>query len=298
MPESRRAERSGERQKQEREMTGPADIDKLIQTTAQALSETSSDSVTQAGEQGFPEIDAVVTWTEQALELLLKTHDAAEIRSRLESVTDGLQHLLRTVVLSADLSRESVTTDFLESLVELRKIVAEDVEAAYAGDPAAKSFAEIILSYPSIKAVTIQRVAHVLFESGVRLLPRIMTEYAHQATGIDIHPGARIGRSFFIDHGTGVVIGETTDIGDRVKLYQGVTLGALSFDLDKDGNMVRGQKRHPTIEDDVTIYAEATILGGQTVIGKGSVIGGNVWLTDSVTAGSKVIVEPTFKRIR
>jgi len=279
-------------------MTGPADIDKLIQTTAQALSETSSDSVTQAGEQGFPEIDAVVTWTEQALELLLKTHDAAEIRSRLESVTDGLQHLLRTVVLSADLSRESVTTDFLESLVELRKIVAEDVEAAYAGDPAAKSFAEIILSYPSIKAVTIQRVAHVLFESGVRLLPRIMTEYAHQATGIDIHPGARIGRSFFIDHGTGVVIGETTDIGDRVKLYQGVTLGALSFDLDKDGNMVRGQKRHPTIEDDVTIYAEATILGGQTVIGKGSVIGGNVWLTDSVTAGSKVIVEPTFKRIR
>lgn len=273
-------------------------MDDLIKATAKALAETSGDSITQAGEQGFPETDSVVRWTDQALDLLLKTHDASEICSRLESVTDELQHLLRTVVMPENLTRDAATKIFLESLVELRSIVAEDVEAAYSGDPAAKSFAEIILSYPSIKAVTIQRVAHVLYDAGVRLLPRIMTEYAHQATGIDIHPGARIGRSFFIDHGTGVVIGETTDIGDRVKLYQGVTLGALSFDLDKDGNMVRGQKRHPTIEDDVTIYAEATILGGQTVIGKGSVIGGNVWLTDSVTAGSKVIVEPTFKRIR
>jgi serine O-acetyltransferase len=278
-------------------MTG-SDIDKVIETTAKALSRTSSDSVAQAGEQGFPETADVVVWTEQALDLLLKTQEKTEIRPRLESVTDGLQHLLRTVALPEKLSREKATQIFLESLVELRSIVAEDVEAAYNGDPAAKSFAEIILSYPSIKAVTIQRIAHVLYNAGVPLLPRIMTEHAHQATGIDIHPGARIGHSFFIDHGTGVVIGETTDIGDRVKLYQGVTLGALSFDLDKDGNMIRGAKRHPTIEDDVTIYAEATILGGQTVIGKGSVIGGNVWLTDSVTAGSKVIVEPTFKRIR
>jgi serine O-acetyltransferase len=278
-------------------MTG-FDLDKVIEATARALAETGSDSIAQAGEQGFPETVDVVDWTEQALDLLLKTQEEAEIRSRLELVTDGLQHLLRTVALPETLSRESATQTFIESLVELRSVVAEDVEAAYNGDPAAKSFAEIILSYPSIKAVTIQRVAHVLYDAGVPLLPRIMTEYAHQATGIDIHPGARIGRSFFIDHGTGVVIGETTDIGDRVKLYQGVTLGALSFDLDKDGNMIRGQKRHPTIEDDVTIYAEATILGGQTIIGKGSVIGGNVWLTDSVTAGSKVIVEPTFKRIR
>jgi serine O-acetyltransferase len=278
-------------------MTG-FDIEKVIETTAQALAKTTRDSIAQAGEQGFPETVAVVNWTEQALDLLLKTQEATEIRARLESVTDGLQHLLRTVSLPEKLSRKSATQIFLEALVELRTLVAEDVEAAYSGDPAAKSFAEIILSYPSIKAVTIQRVAHVLYNAGVPLLPRIMTEHAHQATGIDIHPGARIGRSFFIDHGTGVVVGETTDIGDRVKLYQGVTLGALSFDLDKDGNMVRGLKRHPTIEDDVTIYAEATILGGGTVIGKGSVIGGNVWLTDSVTAGSKVIVEPTFKRIR
>jgi serine O-acetyltransferase len=275
-----------------------SDIDKVIEATAKALSRTSNDSVTQAGEQGFPETTDVVVWTEQALDLLLKAQAATDIRARLESVTDGLQHLLRTVSLPEKLSRESATKTFLEALVELRTLVAEDVEAAYSGDPAAKSFAEIILSYPSIKAVTIQRIAHVLYNAGVPLLPRIMTEHAHQATGIDIHPGARIGHSFFIDHGTGVVIGETTDIGDRVKLYQGVTLGALSFDLDKDGNMIRGVKRHPTIEDDVTIYAEATILGGGTVIGKGSVIGGNVWLTDSVTAGSKVIVEPTFKRIR
>jgi len=146
--------------------------------------------------------------------------------------------------------------------------------------------------------VTVQRMAHELYNMGVPLLPRIMTEYAHRETGIDIHPGACIGRSFFIDHGTGVVIGETTEIGDRVKLYQGVTLGALSFSTDAEGKMVRGTKRHPTIEDDVTIYAEATILGGETVIGKGSIIGGNVWLTNSVPPGSKVVIEPTFKRIR
>ena len=274
------------------------DIDAVLMAAAEALAIEETDAVALASEHGFPDGVAVVSWAERAMDVLLKQRDVPELRAILESITDGLNHLLRSIELPGELAREDLTMDFLRALPPLRAIVAEDVEAAYAGDPAAKSFAEIILSYPSIKAVTIQRLAHVLYEFGVPLLPRIMTEHAHQATGIDIHPGAEIGRSFFIDHGTGVVIGETTWIGDRVKLYQGVTLGALSFNIDEEGNMVRGQKRHPTIEDDVTIYAEATILGGETVIGKGSVIGGNVWLTSSVPAGSKVLIEPTFKRVR
>ena len=153
------------------------------------------------------------------------------------------------------------------------------------------------MSYPSLHAVAIYRLAHELHELGVPLLPRIMTEHAHARTGIDIHPGATIGRRFFIDHGTGVVIGETTVIGDRVQLYQGVTLGALSFPRGADGKLLRGQKRHPTIEDDVTIYAGATILGGETVIGRGSVIGGNVWLTESVPANTRVQIKPPAQRV-
>ncbi|MBM3211702.1 serine acetyltransferase, partial [Candidatus Poribacteria bacterium] len=155
----------------------------------------------------------------------------------------------------------------------------------------AKSLDEIIFSYPGIVAITTYRIAHEIHIQGIPMLPRIMTEYAHGITGIDIHPGATIGRSFFIDHGTGVVIGETTEIGDRVKLYQGVTLGALSFPKDSTGALVRGRKRHPTIEDDVTIYSGATILGGDTVIGKNSVIGGNVWLVESVPPGTRVTIE-------
>ncbi|HWX40657.1 MAG TPA: serine acetyltransferase, partial [Blastocatellia bacterium] len=148
---------------------------------------------------------------------------------------------------------------------------------------------EIILSYPATYAITAYRAAHELNKLGVMLLPRMLTELAHARTGIDIHPGAQIGESFFIDHGTGVVIGETTIIGNHVKLYQGVTLGALSFAKDEKGRLIRGQKRHPTIEDNVVIYAGATILGGDTVIGEGSVIGGNVWLTESVPPGSRVV---------
>ncbi len=280
------------------EAMSETEIDQIVLATAEALATPREDTVSEAGGQGFPDGDAVVRWTERAMDVLLRQRDAAELRAILESIADGLQHLLRSIELPESLAREDVTRTFLSALPGLRELVAEDVHAAFLGDPAAKSFAEIILSYPSIKAVTIQRLAHVLYNVGVPLLPRIMTEHAHQATGIDIHPGARIGRSFFIDHGTGVVIGETTEIGDHVKLYQGVTLGALSFSLDDEGNLLRGQKRHPTIEDDVTIYAEATILGGKTVIGKGSVIGGNVWLTSSVPGGSKVVIEPTFKRVR
>ncbi len=186
---------------------------------------------------------------------------------------------------------------FLRKLPKVRDLIALDLQAAYDGDPAAKSLDEIIFSYPGIHAVTVYRLAHELFAQGVPLMPRIMTEIAHTETGIDIHPGAKIGKAFFIDHGTGVVIGETTDIGDNVKMYQGATLGALSFPKDASGKIIRDQKRHPTLEDNVTIYSGATILGGKTVVGKGSVIGGNVWLTHSVPPGSKVVVEAKDQKI-
>lgn len=192
-------------------------------------------------------------------------------------------------------SREAVA--FLKKLSGIRALLELDLQAAYDGDPAAKSLDEIIFSYPGMKAITVYRLAHELFLQKIPLMPRIMTEIAHNQTGIDIHPGATIGRTFFIDHGTGVVIGETTVIGDNVKIYQGTTLGALSFPKDERGRVIRGRKRHPTIEDDVTIYSGATLLGGDTVIGKGSVIGGNVWLTHSVPPGTRVIMEAKDQRI-
>ncbi len=182
---------------------------------------------------------------------------------------------------------ESLTREFLNRLPEVRRILATDVQAAYEGDPAATCPDEAIFCYPGMLAITNHRLAHELYLLGVPLIPRIIAEHAHSATGIDIHPGATIGESFFIDHGTGVVIGETCTIGKRVRLYQGVTLGAKSFPLDKDGNPIKGIKRHPDVEDDVIIYSEATILGPVT-IGKGSVIGGNVWLPHSVPPGSRI----------
>jgi len=182
---------------------------------------------------------------------------------------------------------EQQSLKLMQKLPDLRARLSVDVQAAYDGDPAAKGFDEVIFAYPAIVAITIFRIAHELHAQGIPLLPRIMTEHAHSITGIDIHPGATIGKGFFIDHGTGVVIGETTIIGNHVKLYQGVTLGALSFAMDEAGRLIRGKKRHPTIEDNVVIYAGATILGGSTVIGKGSVIGGNVWLTHSIPPNTK-----------
>jgi serine O-acetyltransferase len=188
--------------------------------------------------------------------------------------------------------------DFLETIPSLRQILASDVQAAYDGDPAAASLDEIIFCYPGLEAVTIHRIAHELYRLNVPLIPRLLSEWSHGNTGIDIHPGARIGPSFFIDHGTGVVIGETCEIAPHVKLYQGVTLGALSFAQDDQGNLIRGQKRHPTIEENVVIYANATILGGDTVIGRNSVIGASVSLSKAVPPNTVVTIDKPTLRFR
>jgi serine O-acetyltransferase len=194
---------------------------------------------------------------------------------------------------------QEVVRKFVERLDFVRRTVDTDVQAAYEGDPAAMSPMEVVMAYPGVYAVTVHRLAHELYRLGVPVIPRIMSEIAHSKTGIDIHPGAMIGERFFIDHGTGVVIGETTVIGRNVKIYQGVTLGALSFDKDPvTGALVKGIKRHPNVEDDVVIYAGATILGGKTVIGRGSEIGGNVWLKDSVPPNSRVYNKPPAPEIR
>lgn len=187
---------------------------------------------------------------------------------------------------------------FLETIPGLRKIIASDVQAAYDGDPAADSLDEIIFCYPGLEAVTIYRLAHELVRLEIPLIPRMMSEWSHLQTGVDIHPGASIGPSFFIDHGTGVVIGETCDIAANVKLYQGVTLGALSFPKDAHGNLIRGKKRHPTIEENVVIYANATILGGDTVIGKNSVIGASVSLMKGVPPNTVVTIEKPSLQFR
>lgn len=182
----------------------------------------------------------------------------------------------------------SIAARFISKLPEIRRILATDVEAAYYGDPAATCFGEIICCYPIIRAITNYRIAHELYMLNVPLIPRIITEMAHSETGIDIHPGAQIGHHFTIDHGTGVVIGATCIIGNNVKLYQGVTLGAKSFPLDENGNPIKGIARHPILEDDVIVYSNATILGRIT-IGKGATIGGNIWVTESVPAGARIV---------
>ncbi|HTO23969.1 MAG TPA: serine O-acetyltransferase EpsC [Spirochaetia bacterium] len=186
---------------------------------------------------------------------------------------------------------EEIVRGLMEQIPEIRRRVNLDVHAAFRGDPAARSHEEVILSYPGVEAILIHRIAHELWVRDVAMIPRMMSEYIHGVTGIDIHPGATIGDSFFIDHGTGVVVGETTVIGASVKLYQGVTLGALSVQKE-----LANKKRHPTIEDEVTIYAGATILGGRTVVGRGSIIGGNVWLVESVPANSRIYHNPSQVR--
>lgn len=215
----------------------------------------------------------------------------AELRVKLvQQLFRGLHHRCagpQAECAACEGRAAEITSLFMGQLPELRRQVLGDVAAAFDGDPAATGLDEVVFSYPGVRAVTVYRIAHCLWQLGAVVVPRMMTELAHRRTGIDIHPGAEIGQAFFIDHGTGVVIGETTRIGDRVRIYQGVTLGALTVPHG-EARPEPGKRRHPTLEDDVVIYANATILGGETVIGQGSVVGGNAFVTTSVPPGSKV----------
>jgi serine O-acetyltransferase len=266
----------------------PERPEETLEATIAALSASGSDALTKALAEGFPEREAVTAWTERAKGIVFYLRDPSALRAEVSYLAEQLERILRSLNLPEAETAQSIAARFLERLPFVRQLLAEDVEAAFDGDPAATSYAEILVAYPGLDAIAVYRLAHELHRLGVPLVPRMMTEHAHGRTGIDIHPGARIGRRFFVDHGTGVVIGETCLIGDRVRLYQGVTLGALAV----QSRTIRGQKRHPTLEDDVVIYAGAKILGGDTVIGRGSVIGGNVWLTSSVPPCSKVQIEP------
>ncbi len=231
--------------------------------------------------------------TESAFKNLLAAmfpaHFNPEKISILENLTRASENLNQAITRIHNNESGKIITCLIAKLPEIRKILMTDIISAYQGDPAAKSLDEIILSYPAFIAISAYRIAHELYLMRVNLIPRIITEYAHKLTGIDIHPGASIGEYFFIDHGTGVVIGETATIGKHVKLYQHVTIGAKSFAVAEDGSLVKGIKRHPDIGDNVIIYAGATILGGDTVIGDDCIIGGNVWLTHSVKAGEIVL---------
>ena len=252
-----------------------------------------------------PDRDVVVTIIEKLRRIIFpgyfwdknyRVYNAKHNLSML--IEDVMYHLNRQTELvfkSAGESEEAaqqhaqqVCFSFFEEIPNVRSMVQTDLEAAYAGDPAATGMAEIIFAYPGLFAITVYRLAHVLYTLNVPMLPRIMTEYAHSITGIDIHPGATIGKYFFIDHGTGIVVGETTVIGDNVKIYQGVTLGALST---RGGQTLRGVRRHPTIEDNVTIYAGASVLGGDTIIGRDCVIGSNAFITKSIAPNTTVSIK-------
>jgi len=237
--------------------------------------------------------------TERAMALLHPCvyGELADAKGAEERLGAALEREI-ALLMPADAAHAAVV-DFIAALPEVRRLVETDVSAAYDGDPAATSRMEVVMAYPGLYAVTVHRLAHVLYRLGVPIIPRVMSELAHSRTGIDIHPGATIGERFFIDHGTGVVIGETTVIGRNVRLYQGVTLGGLSFDKDPEtGALVKGLKRHPNIEDNVVIYANATILGGDTTIGHDSEIGGNVWLRESIPPNSRVYNRPPAPSIK
>jgi serine O-acetyltransferase len=280
-------------------------------------------SINHLGYCRLPSYERIIAATEDLKEILYPGYrrrsrlHAANVIYHVGDLVDGLHDTLSTEIERAmchgagkscsctveqkeEFERAGQVTayEFLQRIPAIREVLATDVQAAYDGDPACKSLDEVIFCYPGLEAITVYRLAHELHELGVPLIPRMMTEWAHGRTGIDIHPGAKIGRHFFIDHGTGVVIGETCEIGEWVKLYQGVTLGALSFSTDEQGNLVRGQKRHPTIEDRVVIYANATLLGGHTVIGHDSVIGSNTWITRPVAPNTTVALEKPRLRIR
>jgi serine O-acetyltransferase len=270
-------------------------LQESYEAAIRALSEGSDDALSKADQEGHLVWDEVVAWADRARAVVLHQRDLSSLRSEIPTLGERLEGFLRQVCIPETLDVTETVATFVRALPTVRERLAQDVEAAFEGDPAAKSFAEIMVAYPSIHAITTYRLAHELHRLGAPQVPRIMAEHAHARTGIDIHPGARIGLRFFIDHGTGVVIGETSEIGDRVRLYHGVTLGAFS---PRRGQTIRGTKRHPTIEDDVTIYPGATILGGETVIGRGSVIGGNAYVTESVPPQSRVVPDPPRNMIR
>ncbi|MBR4549643.1 MAG: hypothetical protein IKO83_06975 [Oscillospiraceae bacterium] len=268
----------------------------LMLSIAQVAQELEEQEVPAA--PGATDFSAYRTRAEKLTDLLIDSlfpRHAVEAVTRESSLVRAVEllEICLNAVLPSPERTEAVILSLLGALPEIRRQLGTDLRAAYQGDPAATSLDEVILCYPAFTAISTYRLAHVLYVRKVPLLPRLMTEYAHRLTGIDIHPGATIGDSFFIDHGTGVVIGETTTIGDNVKLYQHVTLGAKSFEVGEDGTLVKGIKRHPDIGDRVVIYSGATILGGKTRIGSGCVIGGSVWLTHSVEAGKMVLARST-----
>jgi serine O-acetyltransferase len=279
------------------------------------------DRINHLGHCPLPSYDAIVSALEDLKEILYPGYrrreglHLANVTYHVGDLIDRLHDRLTTQIARAlrheagaqepersDADFEALgqarTMQFLERIPAVRATLAKDVQAAYDGDPACQSLDEVIFCYPGLEAVTVHRLAHELYNLRVPLIPRMMAEWSHRTTGIDIHPGATIGEHFFIDHGTGVVIGETCTIGEHVKVYQGVTLGALSFPTDEDGLLVRGRKRHPTIEDRVVLYANATVLGGRTVVGHDAVIGSNVMLTRSVEPHTTVILEKPRLRMR
>ncbi len=287
-------------------------------TEALVATYTEDSRLTHLGHKPLPNRDAVVDILTDLMDVLYpgfgrrQNLHIGNVEYHVGDLIDGLHDKLTQQIARAlrheyavespradfEALAQQKTLEFLQRLPEVRCMLELDVQAAFEGDPAAKNFHEIIFCYPGLEAVTVYRLAHEMLIIGVPLIPRMMCEHAHSKTGIDIHPGARIGPGFFIDHGTGVVLGETCDIGTNVKLYQGVTLGALSFPRDAAGNIIRGMKRHPTLEDDVVIYANATILGGDTVIGHHAVIGSNVWLTHSVDPFTVVSLEKPSLRMK
>lgn len=294
-------------------MDRTADINRLKEI-ASLIDATYADGIGINPVEGdnLPRRAEVIEVTEKLLELVFPGFDRhagtpnvvallAEIRSELSGqICRAIRRENQTALCGGfcqAMRCDEAVFALLSALPQIREIAKEDVAAAYAGDPAATNYDEIILSYPGIKAITIQRLAHILYVQKVPLIPRMMTEHAHMLTGIDIHPGATLGRGIFIDHGTGVVVGETAVLGNNVRIYQGVTLGAGNFPKDACGMLIKGMKRHPTIGNNVTIYSGASVLGDIT-IGDNSVIGGNVWLTESLPAGTKITARPpenTFK---
>lgn len=246
--------------------------------------------------EAVPSNKEIANWAKQLVRLLFPEQSAehykteAEIEAAFLALKTQLKTILDSTQACSDCNNKDITKQFFEFIPQLYRLLKTDMKAILTGDPAAKTEFEVIRTYPGFYAISFYRIAHQLFKAKVPLIPRILTEYAHSKTGIDIHPGAKIGEYLYIDHGTGIVIGETAVIGNHVKLYQGITLGALSVEKD-----LAGSKRHPTVMDHVVIYSGATILGGETVIGENSVIGGNVWLTQSVQANSVVYFKPSIQ---